>query len=253
MLATRVIPTLLMRNTGLVKGVKFKNHKYVGDPVNAVKIFNDKEADELIILDINATVDRREPNYELIADIASQAFMPFAYGGGINTIEQIEKIFRLGVEKIILNSAACNDLQLVSEASSIAGSQSIVVSIDVKKSLFGKYKVFSHSNSINTGLEPIEFATQIEKAGAGEIMVTSIDNEGTGNGYDYKLIQQIADAVTIPVIASGGAGSMRHLKEAVDSGASAVAAGSLFTFHGKHRAVLITYPEYQELKSLFRG
>ena len=253
MLSVRVIPTLLLRNNGLVKGCKFKGHKYVGDPVNAVKIYNDKEVDELIFLDITATKDGRCPNFELLEDIASQAFMPFGYGGGLKSAEEVEKIFKIGIEKVILNTAAVDNLDLVKETSSIAGSQSIVVSIDVKKTLFGKYRVYSRSGQIDTKLDPVEFALRAEEAGAGELMICSIDREGGGQGYDLDLTGQVANAVGIPVIASGGAGSLTDFKNAVAQGASAVAAGDMFIFHGKHKAVLITYPEYKDLEKLFKG
>ena len=253
MLATRVIPTLLLRNAGLVKGSKFKNHKYVGDPINAVKIFNEKEVDELVFLDISATLDGRKPHYELLADIASQAFMPFGYGGGLTNVMDIEKLFKIGVEKAIINSAAVQDLSFIREASRVAGSQSIVVSIDVKKSFMGKYHVYIKSGQLNTKLDPLDFAKQVESAGAGELMLCSVDREGTGQGYDNDLIKRISSVLNIPVIASGGAGTLDHFKQAVVAGASAVAAGDMFIFHGKHRAVLITYPEYQELETLFKG
>lgn len=253
MIATRVIPTLLLRNSGLVKGSKFKNHKYVGDPVNAVKIYNEKEVDELVFLDITATVEGRKPNYELLADIASQAFMPFGYGGGLTSVKDIEKLFKIGVEKAILNTAAAQDLKLVNEASKVAGSQSIVVSIDVKKSLFGKYNVYIKSGQFNAKQDPVDFAKRAEEAGAGELILCSIDQEGTGQGYDEELIKRVSSAVGIPVVASGGAGDLQHFKQAVDAGASAVAAGNMFIFHGKHKAVLITYPEYNVLETLFKG
>jgi len=251
MLATRVIPTLLLRDSGLVKGSKFKDHKYVGDPVNAVRIFNTKEVDELVFLDISATLARRKPNYGLLADIASQAFMPFGYGGGLACIADIETLFKIGVEKAILNTAAVHNLGFVHDASRVAGAQSIVVSMDVRKSLLGKYHVYTNSGQVNTKLDPIELAKRMEDAGAGEIILTSIDKEGTGSGYDLELIRKVASAVGVPVVASGGAGCLQHLKEAAQSGASAVAAGNMFTFHGKHKAVLITYPEYSALESLF--
>lgn len=253
MLAVRVIPTLLLRNAGLVKGVKFKNHKYVGDPINAVKIFNEKEVDELVFLDISATIEKRKPNYELLADIASQAFMPFGYGGGLTSVNDIERLFKIGVEKAIINSGAAYDLSLITEASKVAGSQSIVVSIDVKKSMLGKYYVYTRSAQLNTKLDPVEFAKRAEDAGAGELILCSIDREGTGSGYDEKIIKDVTASVNIPVVVSGGAGNLHHFKQAVDAGASAVSAGDMFIFHGKHKAVLITYPEYDELVNLFKG
>ena len=253
MLAVRVIPTLLLRNSGLVKGSKFANHKYVGDPINAVKIFNEKEVDELVFLDITATDDGRSPNYNLLTDIASQAFMPFGYGGGINDINTIERLFKIGVEKVIINTAAVCDPSFVRDASSVAGSQSIVVSMDVKKSFTGKYQVYTNSGKINTKLDPVEHAKRMEQLGAGELIVCSVDREGTDKGYDHVLIERVSSAVNIPIVVSGGAGNMQHLKNAVMAGASAVAAGNMFVFYGKHKAVLITYPDYKDLVSLFEG
>lgn len=250
MLAVRVIPSLLLRNGGLVKGSRFKDHKYVGDPINAVKIFNEKEVDELVFLDIGATQNGTGPNFELLADIASQAFMPFGYGGGITSIEQIEKLFKLGVEKVILNTAAYDNEALISAASKMAGAQSIVVSIDVKKSAFGAYNVFTNSGSKKTKWNPVDFARHVEQLGAGEILLCSMDREGTAKGYDTKLIENVADAVDIPVVALGGARNIQDFGQAVSAGASAVSAGDMFTFHGKFKAVLITYPPYDELQDV---
>jgi cyclase len=253
MLGVRVIPTLLLRNSGLVKGSKFKDHKYVGDPINAVKIFNDKEVDELVFFDITATQERKKPNFDLLEDIASQAFMPFGYGGGLNNTEDIERIFKIGIEKAVINSAAVENLNLVTDASRIAGSQSIVVSIDIKKSLLGKYSVYSRSGTVNTKFDPVDYVKRVQDAGAGEIILCSIDNEGTGKGYNNDIIQKVSSAVDIPVVVAGGASKLDHFKTAVEHGASAVAAGDMFTFHGKHKAVLITYPEYSKLESLFKS
>lgn len=251
MLKTRVIPTLLLQNGGLVKGEKFKNHKYVGDPINAVRIFNEKEVDELVFLDISATRERKEPDYPLIRDIASEAFMPFAYGGGITSLEHIENLFRWGVEKVVINSAFATNPKLVEEAARIAGSQSIVVSIDVQKTRFGRYEVATHNATVKTGIDPVAYALKAVDCGAGEIVVTSVDHEGTGKGYDLTLIKNITQAVEVPIVAQGGAASLQDFKDAVDTGAAAVAAGSFFTFYGKHKAVLITYPEYSALTQLF--
>lgn len=251
MLKTRVIPTLLLQNGGLVKGEQFKNHKYVGDPINAVRIFNEKEVDELVFLDISATRERKEPDYALIRDIASEAFMPFAYGGGITSLEHIENLFRWGVEKVVINSAFARDPKLVEAATRIAGSQSIVVSIDVQKARFGRYEVATHNATKKIGVDAVSYALKAQEAGAGEIIVTSIDHEGTSRGYDLALVEKISTALEIPVVAQGGAASLQDFKAAVDAGASAVAAGSMFTFHGKHKAVLITYPSYTELENLF--
>jgi cyclase len=253
MLNVRVIPTLLLRNNGLVKGCRFKDQKYVGDPINAVKIFNEKEVDELVFFDIVSTSSGKGPNYELLRDIASEAFMPFGYGGGITNCQQIEKLFNLGVEKVILNSAAHTTPQLIKDASMLAGSQSIVVSIDAKKTLFGGYEVYVSSGQQRTKKDPVEFAKRVQDLGAGEIIICSIDQEGTGQGYDKKLLKAVCSAVGIPVVASGGAGKLDDFSEAVNScGASAVAAGDMFVFHGKHKAVLITYPKHSELSDLFK-
>lgn len=253
MLNIRVIPTLLLRNNGLVKGCRFKDHKYVGDPINAVKIFNEKEVDELVFLDITATATNKGPNFELLKDIASEAFMPFGYGGGIDNCKQIEQLFRLGVEKVILNTSAYTKPQLIQDASSIAGAQSIVVSIDAQKTLFGGYEVFVASGQQRTKTDPVTAAKKAQDLGAGEIILCSIDNEGTGQGYDHKLLKAVCSAVSIPVVAAGGAGKLKDFSQAVfESGASAVAAGDMFVFHGKHKAVLITYPKYSELIELFK-
>lgn len=251
MLRVRVIPTLLLRNGGLVKGKNFLNHRYVGDPINAVKIFNEKEVDELVFLDISATA-RGMVDYSLINDISSEAFMPFAYGGGITELSQIEKLFNLGVEKVILNTSAFRNPQLVKDASRIAGSQSIVVSIDVKKSLLGGYEVYVANGTKSTKINPVDYAKKAEDLGAGELVICSIDREGTGKGYDLKLLESVANSVNIPVVGLGGAGKLEHFKEAVEIGqVSAVAAGDFFIFHGKLKAVLITYPEYRTLTHLF--
>ncbi|POQ98364.1 imidazole glycerol phosphate synthase cyclase subunit [Alkalispirochaeta sphaeroplastigenens] len=252
MLRNRVIPVLLLQNGGLVKGEKFKNHKYVGDPINAVRIFNEKEVDELSFIDISASAGLDEPNYSLIEEIASEAFMPVAYGGGIQSVKQAERLFRLGVEKVIINGAFFANPDLINECSQLAGSQSIVVAIDVKKNLLGGYEVCVHNGVKKTGINPVDYAKNAQIYGAGEILLTSIDREGTCRGLDLDLIRQVADAVELPVIAQGGVGNLEDIKQAVKSaGASAVAAGSFFTFYGKHKAVLLTYPAYHELENLF--
>ena len=253
MLRTRVIPTLLLRTGGLVKGQHFKNHKYVGDPINAVRIFNEKEVDELVFLDISISPQKKEPNYELIKDIASEAFMPFGYGGGITEVSQVEKLFNIGVEKTIINTSAFHKPSLVKDASSIAGSQSIVVSIDVKKTLLGSYEVYIENGTKRTKQKPDEYAKKMQELGAGEIIICAIDREGTGKGFDLNLIESVAKAVDIPVVALGGAGKLQDFADAVNIGhASAVAAGDMFTFHGKHKAVLITYPKYNQLETLLK-
>jgi len=252
MLQTRVIPVLLLQNKGLVKTVKFKNPKYVGDPLNAIKIFNEKEVDELIFLDIDASKKGVEPDYKLIKDFASECFMPVCYGGGITNIEQIKKIFTLGIEKISINYFALKDDELIKKAVDIYGSQSIVVAIDIKKSLMGKYQIYDHTKKKNLKTPFLEYIKHIEELGAGEILINNVDLDGTQKGYDIDLLKQVVNYVKIPVIACGGAGELKDFQTAKkEANVSAVAAGSFFVFQGKHNAVLITYPKYQELEKLF--
>lgn len=246
----RVIPCLLLRNGGLYKTSKFRAPQYIGDPINAVRIFNDKEVDELAFLDISADRATRGPNFDLLRDIASEAFMPFAYGGGISTLEQVRQLFSLGLEKVILNTSALSRPELLAEIAALSGSSSVVVSIDVRRSLFGRYSVFGSGGAADTRRSPEEYAKEVERRGAGEIFLTSIDREGSMGGYDLELVQRVAAAVSIPVVAHGGAGSLADFREALRHGASAVAAGSMFVYHGKHRAVLITYPEDRELRQI---
>ena len=249
-MAIRVIPSLLIHKGGLVKSVKFKDYKYVGDPINAVKIFNEKEVDEIAVIDIDATKENRTPNIEAIAEIASEAFMPMAYGGGITTIAQIKEILYNGIEKVIINKAAHTNPSLISEAAALFGNQSIVVSIDVKKVFLRGYRVFTDNGKNNTGIHPVEFAKKMEQLGAGEILLNNIGADGTFSGVDTQLITEVSKAVTIPVIAIGGAATMQDFKLAYQAGASALAAGSMFVFQRPHRAVLISYPEYNELKKI---
>lgn len=240
----RVIPCLLMRDRGLVKTVKFKTDVYVGDPVNAVRIFNDKEVDELILLDIDATREGRGPDFEVIAEIAGECFMPVAYGGGITSFSDVQRVIRSGIEKVVINSAAYGNLDVIREASATYGAQAVVGAIDVRKPLLGGYKLYSKSGSDEQKVKLTAHVEALVEAGAGEIFVNSIDRDGVMGGYDIDLIRQVCAATNTPVIASGGAGSVAHLVEAVEQGgASAVAAGSMFVFHGRHKAVLINYPK----------
>lgn len=240
----RTIPVLLIHKGGLYKSVQFKSHQYVGDPINAVKIFNDKGADELAIIDIDASRNNRTPDIDKIADIASEAFMPLSYGGGITRLEQAQDLFYNGIEKLIINKSALTKPNLMSNIAERYGSQAIVASIDVKKNFWGKYRVYADNGSKDTGLDPIEFAIQCEKNGAGEILLNSIDKDGTYKGYDTDILSKIAASVSIPVIACGGAGSTDDFVKAVKDGhASAVAAGSFFVFQRPHNAVLISYPD----------
>lgn len=248
----RIIPTLLLRNRGLVKTVRFRDSTYVGDPINTVRIFNEKEVDELFFLDIDATIQKKDPPYDLIQDIASECFMPFAYGGGISSLIQIERIIKSGAEKIIINSAAFTAKGLIAEAVSRFGSSTIAVSIDVKREFLRGNIVYIKGGTLSTGKNPVDYAREMEDKGVGEILVNSIDRDGTMAGYDLDLVKGVSGAVRVPVIACGGAGKMSDFGTAFrDGGASAVAAGSFFVFHGKRRAVLITYPSYLEITQLF--
>ncbi|WP_345971565.1 AglZ/HisF2 family acetamidino modification protein [Sulfurimonas sp. HSL1-6] len=252
MLRTRVIPVLLLHNKGLVKTVRFKDPKYVGDPINAIRIFNEKEVDELIFLDIDASKDHREPDYALIESFASECFMPVCYGGGITNVEQIRKIFSLGIEKVALNSSALRDKDLIREASQLFGAQSIIVAVDVKRNLWGRYQIYRHADKGVQKGDLLAYLREVEALGAGEVFLNSVDMDGMQKGYDMTLLQTIRDVISVPVIVCGGAGQLSDFKAAKElGGASAVAAGSFFVFQGKHRAVLITYPKYEELEKLF--
>lgn len=248
----RVIPVLLVSDGYLVKPVKFSGSTYIGDPINAVRIFNEKQVDELLICDIDASARGTGVNYTLIEEIASEAFMPVGYGGGIDSAEEARRITGIGVEKVVLNTSAFERPGLVTEISQALGSSSTVVSVDARRKLTGGWETYSARGKRKTGLTPAEAALQAQRHGAGEIMISSIDRESTRSGYDLKLIASVADAVTIPVIALGGAGSLADLRPAIDAGASAVAAGTMFVMTGKHRAVLITYPSPAEVRALAR-
>lgn len=240
----RVIPILLIQNGGLVKSVKFKNHQYIGDPINAVKIFNEKEVDEIVVLDISATKEKRAPNISQIKEIAGEAFMPLSYGGGITTIEEVKEILYEGAEKVILNATAFKKLDLITQISEQFGSQSAVVSIDVKKDWLGNYKVYLQNGSKKTQTSPVEFAKQAEQAGAGELILMAIDRDGTYEGFDTALVEKVTAAVNIPVVACGGASHLDDFVNVVNNaGASAVAAGSLFVYASKQRGVMINYPK----------
>lgn len=250
----RVIPCLLIDNHRLVKTLKFRQPKYVGDPVNAVRIFNDKEVDEILILDIAAARTRRPPNFDYVHELASECFMPMAYGGGISSVDDANRLFALGVEKVSLNTAAADDLQLINQLAAKFGSQSIVASIDVKKRILGGRIILTAGGQVRCKLTLSDHVRRLVEAGAGEILINSIDRDGTMKGYDLELINSVAAAVNVPVIASGGAGSVTHFRDAVhNAGASAVAAGAFFVFSGPHRAVLITYPERKRLVETFNG
>jgi cyclase len=236
----------------LVKTVKFTNPKYVGDPVNAIRIFNDKEVDELMVLDICASRERREPDYKAIEQFAGECFMPLCYGGGIRTVEQATRVFALGVEKICLQTSALKDPTLITRLAERFGSQSILVSADIKKNWRGQYRLYSAATCKLLDQPWLEFLHKAVKLGAGEIVINSVEKDGTMSGMDIELIARASQALSVPLIAVGGVGSLGDIKAAVDAGASAVAAGAYFVFQGKHRAVLITYPRYQELETVLR-
>jgi cyclase len=251
MLTTRVIPCLLLRGAGLVKTTCFKDPKYVGDPINAIKIFNDKEVDELVLLDITATRERRGPSFSTIEEVASECFMPLAYGGGLTTVDEARRVLKLGVEKVVFNTATWRTPEVVRDAAREFGSQAVVASIDVRRKIFGRHEVFVEGGARGTGIDPVDYARRMEDAGCGEIFLTSIDRDGTMKGYELDLIASVTARVSIPVIAAGGAGATADFGAAVrEGGAAAVAAGAMFVFHGPHRAVLITYPGRAELEEV---
>lgn len=252
MFRPRIIPVLLLKGVGLVKSVQFKNHRYIGDPINAVKIFNDLRADELCFFDISATKEKRLISLQLIQQIGDEANMPFAVGGGIRSLYDIQQILQNGAEKVILNTAIFNDSSFVRNASNEFGSSTIAVSLDIKRNIFGKKQLVYYSASKISHTPPVEFAQKLEHDGVGEIIVQSVDRDGTYCGYDLDLINCISQAVTIPVVALGGAKDYADFSLAVNKGhASAVAAGSLFVFHGPRKAVLISFPSQQEITRIF--
>lgn len=246
----RVIPVLLVSDGYLVKPVKFQGDKYIGDPINAVRIFNEKQVDELVICDIDASVKGTGVNYTLIEEIASEAFMPVGYGGGVRSADEARRITGIGVEKVVLNTASVERPEAIAEISDALGASSTVVSIDAKRRLTGGWDTFIRRASKSTGMTPAEAARRAQELGAGEIVVSSIDRESTFAGYDLKLIESVAAAVTVPIVALGGAGSFADFAPAIAAGASGVAAGSMFVLNGKHRAVLISYPAPAQVRSL---
>lgn len=253
MLRTRIIPALLLRNASLVKTMQFGRFQYVGDPCNTVRIFNELEVDELVFLDITATRENRPPNLSLLADIANECFMPLGYGGGIKRFEDAKAILRLGFEKIIINSFAVENTKFISRLAEHFGSQAVIVSIDVKRTLFRDNKVYTRSGTVNTSRDPVEWAQEVESLGAGEILLTSIDREGTWRGFDLQLVRSVADAVNIPIIAHGGAGSLAHLGQVVGQGASAVAVGSMVVFQKKGMGVLVNFPDPEQIEAAIKS
>lgn len=253
MLKTRVIPVLLLSERRCVKTRRFKEPTYLGDAKNILKIFNDKEVDELVILDIMASRQGRGPDFHYLKELTVECFMPVCYGGGVRDIEDIQRLFALGIEKVAINSYAFERPQFIREVSQLFGSQSIVVSMDVKETLFGQERCFIYGGRKNTGMSPEEFSLLMEEYGCGEIFLNSIDRDGLMQGYALERLKRVTQAVKIPVIACGGAGKLEDFRDAVfTGGAAAVAAGSFFVFQGVHRAVLISYPDYHELEILLR-
>jgi len=250
MLNNRVIPTLLLQDGGLVKTRKFKSPKYVGDPINAIRIFNEKEVDELIVLDIQASKLGREPDFALVNEIAGECFMPLCYGGGIRTLAAAARIFDCGVEKISLQSAALDDPALITRIANRFGSQAVVLSVDIKRDWLRRKRLYNARNGNSESRAWTDFMRTGIDAGAGEILLNAVDNDGELSGYDIETIQQACGLVEVPVIAAGGAGELTDFKAAIEAGASAVSAGSMFVFHGPHRAVLITYPRYEDLEHI---
>ena len=252
MLNPRVIPSLLISKGGLVKTLRFAAPKYVGDPINAVRIFNDKEVDELMVLDIDATRERRGPDFELVEQIAGECFMPLCYGGGIRSFDDARTLFGLGVEKVAIQSAFLEDPSILRRIASHAGEQAVVASIDVEKTWFGKHKARAGAGARSKSSDWRLLLREAVANGAGEVLLTSVERDGTMKGMDLPLIEEASRSIEVPLIAAGGAGSLADISAAVGAGANAVAAGAFFVFHGPHRAVLITYPRYEELKALWR-
>lgn len=249
MLRTRIIPSLLLRNESLVKTFQFGKFTYIGDPCNTVRIFNELEVDELLFLDITATREGRAPNLRVLADIANECFMPLGYGGGVRSVDDAKAVFDIGFEKVAINSHSIENPELIRQLSLQYGSQAVIASIDVKKDIWGRFRVFSHGGTRNSGLDPKEWAVRLEAIGAGEILLTSIDREGTWEGFDLDLVKSVTDAVNVPVIAHGGAGRVDHIGQVVkQAGASAVALGSMVVFQKKGMGVLVNFPDEAQLK-----
>jgi cyclase len=249
----RIIPVLLLKNKGLVKSVKFKNHRYIGDPINAVRIFNELKADEIAFIDILATKEKRTLSVNFVKGVGEEANMPFSVGGGIRTLEDIRKIIEAGAEKVILNTIAGENPGFITEAADAFGSSTITVCIDVKKDFFGKEKVWIRAGTKSLNSSPVQYAQQMEDSGAGELIVQSVERDGTMEGYDINLIKKVAESVTIPVVSLGGAGKWEHIIELnSEISLNGIAAGSLFIYHGERNAVLVNYPEREKILHLFK-
>ena len=251
MLRTRIIPCLQLIGDSLVKTVKFGNYNYIGDPVNTVRIFNELEVDELCFLDIRASLENKSPNYNLLAEIADECFMPLSYGGGVKNLEVAKKILSIGFEKIILNTSAFETQTLITEIANYFGSQSVVISIDVKKNIFGKYQVFIYDGTKKINIDPVDYAIKLEELGAGELLLTSMDKDGTWLGFDIDILNKISNAVNIPVIANGGAGNVQHIIDVVqNTKVSAVALSSMLLYQRKGLGVLVNFPDKKYLNEV---
>lgn len=251
MLRTRVIPCLLLKNESLVKTVKFKEYNYIGDPINTVRIFNELEVDELMFLDIFASKENRKINFQVLQDIANECFMPLSYGGNIKSLDDAKRIFEIGFEKVVINSNAFNNLKLIENIATYFGVQSVVGSIDVKKTFFGTKRIYSHHGKEKQNVEIIAWSKQLENAGIGELLITSIDKEGSWEGYDIELLKWVTQNVQVPVIANGGCGNIEHISEAVKSAnVSACAVGSMVVYQKKDMGVLVNFPNKELLKKI---
>lgn len=254
MFRPRIIPVLLLKGKGLVKTTQFRNPRYIGDPINAVRLFNDLKADELVFLDIMASLGKRAISLDFVRDVGEEANMPFSVGGGIKTVEQIRDILNVGAEKVVINTQAELDPDFIKQAAELFGSSSITVCIDVERTRRGKFKTTILNGTKSTDSDPVDFARLMEKQGAGELIVQSIDKDGTMEGYDIELIRRISEAVTIPVVALGGAGTLQDMiKVFMEGFSSAMAAGSMFVFHGPRKGVLVNYPTPEQIKMTFRN
>lgn len=247
----RLIPVLLLKDQGLYKTRQFGKYSYVGDPINTIRIFNDKEVDEIVILDIRAARERTPVNYELLRDIASECFVPLSYGGGVNDVETVQSLISIGFERVIVNTTAVENIDIVRNMTSRFGSSTIIGGIDVKKTLLGKKIVVAKGGAQKTKLSPIRWMQQLQDAGVGEILVTSVDRDGEMIGYDLELLKTLSAQSDVPIIACGGAANLQDLKSAYDAGASGAAGGAMFVYKGKHRAVLIQYPKPSEIEDAF--
>lgn len=251
MLQTRIIPALLLKEDSLVKTIKFHDAKYIGDPINTVRIFNELEVDELVFLDITASREKREPNLKILSEVANECFMPLGYGGGLNDFNVVKSIFGIGFEKVVLNTVTHTNPSFVTKIAEHFGNQAVMCSIDVKKNLWGNYQVWSNSGTVNTKKNPFEWASELEYLGAGEILLTSMDKEGTWSGFDVQLVEKVSESVNIPVIAHGGAGNLKHIGDVIKHGkVSAVALGSMVVYQQKGMGVLVNFPDFNELQSV---